>query len=69
MLSFIFVEMDDLLIALFLFSAGMFLVMILGKRSAEHALSFLETIRLYAVGILFILGSVFVLMRFLYGLF
>lgn len=61
--------MDDLLISLFLFCAGIFLILIFGKRSSKHIVSFFETIKLYAVGILFLLGSVYVFLRFLYHLF
>jgi hypothetical protein len=60
--------MDDLLISLFLFSTGVFLVMIFAKRQAEHPFGLLDTIQSYGIGAFFILGGAFVLIRFLYHL-
>ncbi len=58
--------MDEILISLFLFSAGVFVVMIFAKRSSKDAFSIVHTIQLYAIGFFFLLGSVLVLFRFLY---
>ena len=60
--------MDDLLISLFLFCIGVFMIMVLGKRSGKNTLGTIEAIRIYAVGAFFLCGSVFVLGRCLYHL-
>jgi hypothetical protein len=56
--------MDDLLISIFLFSIGVFLVMVMAKRSEKGSFGFYDRIQMYGWGSFFILGSLFVLLRF-----
>jgi hypothetical protein len=61
--------MDDLLIAIFLFSSGVAAIFIMGKHPKDRSTKVLFKIRMYALGAFFICGSIFVFVRFLYNYF
>lgn len=60
--------MEELWIALFLFSIGAFIIMVMAKRSKVSAFSIGHIIEQYAWGIFLILGGLFVLARYVYNL-